>query len=180
MLAGSALAEHIKISDSDAKIVGLVISKDKAGILFGIDNPNLKNGAEITVIGEQKDGFAHRQWVKPMVVKERIEDKKDEFSDITFQGIRLSLYRLESGDGIGVPQGLGIVGAVKTQEVSGNLVTFDLDHDGTPEYLFSCTGNEGVNIYLRSGDAEKFRDRAHYYYYIFGELGYEIEATCKR
>ena len=58
--------------------------------------------------------------------------------------------------------------------VGENGVSADLDADGQPEWLRSCTSSEGVHLTIWSAPQPGGRRLWHAYYF----LGYDVEPTC--
>jgi hypothetical protein len=56
----------------------------------------------------------------------------------------------------------------------GTEVSADLDHDGSPEYLRSCTSAEGIHFTLWTGAPLKGKLLWHQYSY----LGYDVTPSC--
>jgi len=69
--------------------------------------------------------------------------------------------------------GIGILGGAKTS-VRGDLVTVDLDGDGTAETFADCPSAEGAHLTVWSGEPRKGPRRWHAYLY----LGMDLEASC--
>jgi len=70
--------------------------------------------------------------------------------------------------------GIAVSGPVETATRIDGITSIDLDGDGHPEFLRSCTSNEGVHLTIWSGAALSSARRWHRYHY----LGYDVVPTC--
>jgi hypothetical protein len=69
---------------------------------------------------------------------------------------------------------IAVVGFSGKFDRHGELITADLDGDGTGEYFRSCTSTEGIHFTIWSGYPLSGKLRWHKYYY----LGYDVSPTC--
>ena len=70
---------------------------------------------------------------------------------------------------------IGVVNYHGEMSRDGDLLSADLDGDGTPEYFRSCLSQEGVHFTVWSGKPLTGKLRWHQYHY----LGYDVSPDCK-
>ena len=150
--------------------VGIADIRADASVCVALTDPKLNPGDSVSVI-EPKTGTLEQMQLARKLEKSCLSPANTAPSDVSYQltPAKVGSGELQAGVAVAIA---GYTGPFTRQD--GFIGFNNLRLEGPPDFVSSCTSQEGIHLFVWTGLPGKGKLQWHRYFY----LGYDVEPSC--
>jgi hypothetical protein len=156
--------------------VGVVDANSEGRLCLNISDPNLSDGAEVSVILPDRPQRVAKATVEAKADRACTRNPEAADPQGSFYWLKPVGMKPLTKQGEPLAPSIAVVRSAGAVSVRRGVARGDLDGDGRPEFFRACASTEGNHLTIWTGQPLVGKRRWHSYYY----LGFDVVPDCKK